>query len=84
MKVLIKNIIHIVLYFCISIACLSIEANYAIIAPSRGVDTGFEGVLWGDIPVRKYNKIKDRSRKRPRPAHKAPQCGAFRGFETAV
>ena len=31
MKVLIKNIIHIVLYFCISIACLSIEANYAIL-----------------------------------------------------
>ena len=27
----------------------------------RGVDTGFEGVLWGDIPVRKYNKIKGRS-----------------------
>ena len=50
----------------------------------RGVDTGFEGVLWGDIPVRKYNKIKGRSRKRPQPAHKAPQCGAFRGFETAV
>ena len=34
--------------------------------------------------VRKYNKIKGHSRKRPRPAHKAPQCGAFRGFETAV
>ena len=30
------------------------------------------------------SKIKGRSRKRPRPAHKAPQCGAFRGFETAV
>ena len=50
-----------------------------IIAPSRGVDTGFEGVLWGDIPVRKYNKIKGRSRKRPQPAHKAPQCRAFQG-----
>jgi Arc/MetJ-type ribon-helix-helix transcriptional regulator len=36
--------------------------------------------LWGDIPVRKYNKIKGRSRKRPRPAHKAPQCGAFSRF----
>ena len=34
--------------------------------------------------VRKYNKIKGRSRKRPQPAHKAPQCEAFRGFETAV
>ena len=50
----------------------------------ESVDIGFEGVLWGDIPVRKYNKIKGRSRKRPRPAHKAPQCGAFRGLETAV
>ena len=30
------------------------------------------------------DKIKGRSRKRLRPAHKAPQCGAFRGFETAV
>ena len=29
-------------------------------------------------------QIKGRSRKRPQPAHKAPQCGAFRGFETAV
>ena len=34
--------------------------------------------------VRKYNKIKGHSRKRLRPAHKAPQCGAFRGLETAV
>ena len=32
----------------------------------------------------KESKIKGRSRKRPQPAHKAPQCGAFRGFETAV
>ena len=31
-----------------------------------------------------FSKIKGRSRKRPRPGHKAPQCGAFRGFETAV
>ena len=31
-----------------------------------------------------FNKIKGRSRKRPRLGHKAPQCGAFRGFETAV
>ena len=31
-----------------------------------------------------FNKIKGRSRKRPQPGHKAPQCGAFRGFETAV
>ena len=30
------------------------------------------------------SKIKGRSRKRPQPAHKAPQCGAFRGLETAV
>ena len=29
-------------------------------------------------------QIKGRSRKRPQPGHKAPQCGAFRGFETAV
>ena len=66
------------------LAGCNIAAVAYIIAPSRGVDTGFEGVLWGDIPVRKYNKIKGRSRKRPQPAHKAPQCGAFRGFETAV
>ena len=32
----------------------------------------------------KESKIKGRSRKRLQPAHKAPQCGAFRGLETAV
>ena len=32
----------------------------------------------------KESKIKGRSHKRPQPGHKAPQCGAFRGFETAV
>ena len=32
----------------------------------------------------KESKIKGRSRLCVRPAHKAPQCGAFRGFETAV
>ena len=31
-----------------------------------------------------FSKIKGHSRKRPRLGHKAPQCGAFRGFETAV
>ena len=55
-----------------------------IIAPSRGVDTGFEGVLWGDIPVRKYNKIKRGARNWAPLGLKAPQCGAFQGFETAV
>ena len=29
-------------------------------------------------------KIKEGGRLRPPSAHKAPQCGAFRGFETAV
>ena len=29
-------------------------------------------------------KIKGRSRLRARPAHKAPQCGAFHEFKTAV
>ena len=51
---------------------------------SIGEKSNFTGRLFGAKAVRKYNKIKDRSRKRPRPAHKAPQCGAFRGFETAV
>ena len=50
----------------------------------RGVDTGFEGVLWGDIPVRKYNKIKRVARNWAPLGLKAPQCGAFQGFETAV
>jgi len=50
----------------------------------ESVDTGFEGVLWGDIPVRKYNKIKRGARNWAPLGLKAPQCGAFRGFETAV
>ena len=32
----------------------------------------------------KESKIKGRSRKRPQPTHKAPQCGAFSDFKTAV
>ena len=36
------------------------------------------------LAVRLKHKIKGRSRKRPQPAHKAPQCGAFRNFKTAV
>ena len=38
----------------------------------------------GFFEDKKESKIKGRSRKRPRPGHKAPQFGAFRGFETAV
>ena len=32
----------------------------------------------------KESKIKGRSRKRPQPTHKAPQCGQFTGFFKVV
>ena len=43
-----------------------------------------EADLGGVFPVRFSYKIKGGGRQRPPPAHKAPQCGAFPGFDQVV
>ena len=64
----------------------SCSGNFlAIVAEvSIGEKSNFTGRFFEWRRPFDFSKIKGRSRKRPRLGHKAPQCGAFRGFETAV
>ena len=50
----------------------------------RGKTELFKPDFWTVKAVRFYHKIKRGAPNRAPLAHKAPQCGAFRGFETAV
>ena len=60
--------------------------------PETFVDEGFSIPVFATfclaflhhVPRSILCKIKEGGRLRPPSAHKAPQCGAFRGFETAV